>query len=489
MKFVIFFISILVGFLLNYSQGLPKNSPNPWKDDYTSVSKMDCWKKWGPYNVHDPSCKKIGEYYYIFSTDAIYHPTREEAERKDVATGYIPIRRSKDLINWELLGWVFDSIPREGRDWVKNNNNGHGGENIWAPYIVESGNGKYRLYYCVSAFGKKTSFIGLAESKSPEGPWRHIGEVVKSNKESKMNAIDPTVIKDEEGKEWMIYGSFFGGLYCVELDPETGLPLKKGDQGHLIARRANWVKDNLEAPEIIRHEPSGNYFLFYSYDPLMTTYNVRVARSKKADGPFFDFFGKNIADTTNNYPVLTAPYKFENHPGWVGAAHCGVFEDERGNYFMAHQGRYAQNPGLMDLHIRQIFFTSEGWPVVSPERFAGVKERHFKEKNLEGNWEVIRVKEPRVERNLEASQILLGEGYLNKGEWNVSQHLNIRKESGLFVFDEETQLLSLNLEGEWINDLIVHAGHDWERETETILFTGLDAHGHSVWGKLVNAGK
>ncbi|MCR1860088.1 hypothetical protein NSB23_24020, partial [Phocaeicola vulgatus] len=37
-----------------------------------------------------------------------------------------------------------------------------------------------------------------------------------------------------------------------------------------------------------------------------------------------------------------------------------------------------------------------------------------------------------------------------------------------------------------INNLIIFAGHDWENETETILFTGLDAQGHSVWGKRIN---
>lgn len=40
----------------------------------------------------------------------------------------------------------------------------------------------------------------------------------------------------------MHYGSFFGGLYCVELNPETGLPMLDGDRGHLVARRANYKR-------------------------------------------------------------------------------------------------------------------------------------------------------------------------------------------------------------------------------------------------------
>ena len=65
-----------------------------------------------------------------------------------------------------------------------------------------------------------------------------------------MNAIDPSVIADEiTGKWWMHYGSFFGGLYCVELNPETGLALNEGDLGHLVARRCQ-----LSAKTIWKHQ-------------------------------------------------------------------------------------------------------------------------------------------------------------------------------------------------------------------------------------------
>ena len=53
----------------------------------------------------------------------------------------------------------------------------------------------------------------------------------------------------------------------------------------------------------------------------MTTYNVRVAYSDFPEGPFVDFYGEDIKDTTNNVPILTAPYRFENHPGCAGTAH------------------------------------------------------------------------------------------------------------------------------------------------------------------------
>ena len=467
----------------------PVASPNPWQDDYSALSSMDNYHSWGTYNVHDPSCCKLGDYYYMYSTDAILGENRKEAEEKNVPLGFIQVRRSKDLVKWEFVGWAFPEIPHEAVEWVRSHADGKGATNIWAPYIIPFGD-KYRLYYCVSAFGLKTSYIGLAESASPEGPWMQRGCVVKTDATSVMNAIDPSIIADSAtGKWWMHYGSFFGGLYCVELNPETGLPVQEGDQGHLIARRATYWKDNLEAPEIIYNPELKQYYLFVSYDPLMTTYNVRVGRSDKAEGPFVDYFGVELKDTTNNFPILTAPYRFNNHPGWAGTAHCAVFTSDEGQYFMAHQGRLSPHNQMMDLHLRQVFFTSDGWPVVSPERYTGSASRKFSVADIVGEWEIIRVQEPAYERQLQAGQILWGEGQLKNEEWNVSCTLSLKKDGqldenkGYWKFAERGQLLSLTLNGESVDNLLVFAGHDWENETETVLFTGLDSRGRSVWGK------
>jgi arabinan endo-1,5-alpha-L-arabinosidase len=472
---------------------VPSDSGNPWKDDYKSVSKMENYREWGTYNVHDPACQKLGEYYYMYSTDAVYFDfseRRSEVRERTVPPGYIHVRRSKDLVNWEFTGWAFPEIPDEAVQWVRSHADGKGAVNIWAPYITQHGD-TYRLYYCVSAFGRKASYLGLAESASPEGPWIQKGCVVKTNEDSRMNAIDPTIVTDaENGKIWMCYGSFFGGLYGVELNPETGLTRQAGDEGHLIARRANYRIDNLEAPEIIYHPGLKKYFLFVSYDPLMTTYNVRVGRSDKPEGPYFDFTGQNLSDTTNNFPILTAPYRFENHPGWAGTGHCGVLMEEDGRCFMFHQGRLSPQNAMMDLHVRQVFFTPDGWPVVSPERYTGSQPRHFNPADLTGEWEVIRVLEPVRERQLEAGQVLAGEGGLNEKEWNRSVHLvfakdGIIQDKGKWNFSGQQQLLNLDLEGERIDNIFVFPGQDWENEKETLLFTGLDKKGRSVWGKRI----
>ena len=469
---------------------IPAEQQNPWVDDYIHLSSMEHYKEWGTYNVHDPAIKKFGDDYYIYSTDAIFAENAEIAREKNVPLGNIQIRKSKDLVHWEFVGWAFPEIPQEAVEWVHANNEGNGATNIWAPYVMKQGD-RYRLYYSVSAFGKKTSWIGMAESGSPEGPWEDKGAVVKSNSQTPMNAIDPSIIEDtENGRIWMHYGSYFGGLYCVELDPATGLALKKDDPGHLVARRADYRKDNLEAPEIIYNAELKKYFLFVSYDPLMTTYNVRVGRSDTPEGPFLDYFGKNMNDTTNNYPVLVAPYRFDNHSGWAGTGHCGILTTEEGRYFMAHQGRLSPGNQLMVLHVRELFFTPDGWPVVSPQRYAGDDAREVSAKDIAGEWELIRIRESTYERQLEAGQILWGEGSLKEEEWNESFLLNLNTEgstsdNGSWSFIKKNQTMTLTIGEETFRNLYIFAGHDWENQTRTILLTGLDDEGRSVWGKRI----
>ena len=468
-----------------------QQSPNPWKDDYRDIASLENYKSWGTYNVHDPAVLKVGDTYYMYSTDAIFFQRRSLGEKRpDVKIGNIQVRTSKDLVNWKFEGWAFDSIPQEAKNWVLTHADNKGATNIWAPYPVQHKN-KFRLYYCVSAFGLQTSYIGLAESDSPTGPWKIKGAVVKTKRGDNMNAIDPSIVTDAvTGKMWMHYGSYFGGLYAVELNKETGFPVVADDQGHFVATRAHIRKDNIEAPEIIYNPTFRKYYLFTSYDPLMTTYNVRVGRADKPEGPFMDYFGKDLRDTINHYPILTHPYQFKNHAGWAGTAHCGVFANEKGDFFMAHQSRLSPDNQLMVLHMREVKWTTDGWPVVSPERFAGNAGAAISKSQIPGNWEIIRIQDAKTDRQLEFGQILWGEGQLRPTEINASQTVafckngKMKGSDGKWKFDAKKGL-TLTLKEETIGNLIVFAGHDWENETETILFSGLDKNGCSVWGKKV----
>src|SRR5699024_7848407 len=66
-----------------------------------------------------------------------------------------------------------------------------------------------------------------------------------------------------------------------------------------------------------------------------------------------------------------------------------VFSDKHGNYFMGHNARPSVNKYFMDLHIRKIFWTQDGWPVVSPERYAWEGNHLVAQDSIIGEWEQI----------------------------------------------------------------------------------------------------
>ncbi|MBN2743789.1 MAG: arabinan endo-1,5-alpha-L-arabinosidase [Marinilabiliaceae bacterium] len=467
---------------VNHSPGW---TANPYPDDYSGITPLSNRHQWGAANVHDPALLKVDSCYYVFSTDAYYMAPGVEFNPDSIAAGHIQIRKSNDLINWQFVGWVFDRVPDDAVAHVRQFNDGKGGDGIWAPYVVEH-EGEYRLYYSVSGFGTNSSYIGMAKASNPQGPWSHEGCVVKTSPESVMNAIDASIVTDaQNGRMWMHYGSYFGGLHCVELDPATGLTLTPGDQGHLVATRANRTNQIIEAPEIIYHPDLKKYFLFVSYDPLFTHYNVRVGRSDHPQGPFLDFFGNDMADTTNNYPILTHSYRFNNHPGWSGNAHCGVMNDN-GKFFMLHQGRLAPDNLMMVMQTRQMFWLPSGWPVVSPERYAGVYSAPISNDDVVGEWEVITLNEL-------PDQVKLWQGQIPPGGWNYNDKMfNLSQK----VVMTDAGTLTDGLSGQWtltgdvlkMNQMecVVFRGWDWENQKESILFSGLNEKGVAVWGKKVN---
>ncbi len=165
----------------------------PPKEHLLNTSIINDESKWGTMNTHDPSVYKDGNWYYTFSTDV---------KVAGAPTPGIQIRKSKDLINWQWVGRAFSQIPLKAWIWTK-------ADTMWAPDVTKIGD-TYYLYYAVSQFGTNKSFIGVATSKSIEGPWEDKGEVYKTQPGDEPNAIDPNITRDAKGNLWMAYGSFFG---------------------------------------------------------------------------------------------------------------------------------------------------------------------------------------------------------------------------------------------------------------------------------------
>ncbi|HEX8504280.1 MAG TPA: arabinan endo-1,5-alpha-L-arabinosidase [Hymenobacter sp.] len=449
---------------------------NSINDTYADVAPLARAAGWGPYNVHDPAVLKVDDYYYMYSTDVGYGIA-------DAAlTPGLQVRRSKDLVQWEFVGWVFQGAPALGSAFLRTAG-AVPNRLLWAPYVLKVGS-EFRLYYSLASDKFKVSVIGLATASSPQGPWTDKGVVVSSSNTAApmTNAIDPTVLVDAQGQHRMYYGSAFDGIYLLRLDAATGLAQTNGDKGRRIAQRGfagNTINGNIEAPEIIYNKEQNKYYLFIAYDWLQTKYNVRVGRSASPEGPFLDYRGRDLNLVEDHGPMILAPYRFAGHSGWQGTAHCGVFADANGQYFMAHQARPGIDSYYMDLHVRKIFWTPDGWPVVSPERYAGEDNAAVAPADLAGEWEQITL----------GYQVVPGfDREQTSPDFQASVPLTLAA-NGTFnntptnTWTYAAPWLELRTAAGAVEKVYVQKGRDWENKKPTIVFTGLNDAGVAVWGK------
>lgn len=485
-------ILLIVVFLFSYLACSDKNDPKPKDpvvvddddtpfdistitDTYPHLAPIENYRKWGPYNTHDPSVLKSGDYYYSYSTDAAYGT--------QVWPG-IQIRRSKDLIKWEFSGWAFKALPAQGSLFIRQK----GGEpfnSLWAPYIMKV-NSEYRLYYSLSSPVHRLSVIGLAVANHPLGPWTERGLVVTSTNDwaiKQTNAIDPTVVIDPlSGKHWMYYGSAYDGIYVMEINPSTGLASASGDKGVRIAQRGftgTVVNGNIEAPEVIYHPDFKKYYLFLAYDWLETKYNIRVGRADSPLGPFLDFNGNDMNIEQDNWPMIVAPYKFNGHNGWQGVSHCAVFW-ANGKVFMAHQGRPVVDKYYMVMHVRELFWTQSGWPVASPQRYAGVDQTEILKDEMDGEWQHITFEYkvvPGYANEQLSADVQSGNVITLNTDGSINGNIANKWE---FLYPN----LKLTWENGTIENLLVFRGRNWEANVEKcLLFSGFDETGKSYWGK------
>ncbi|MDT9723127.1 arabinan endo-1,5-alpha-L-arabinosidase [Paenibacillus sp. ClWae2A] len=432
------------------------------------TSILDDESRWTVNNAHDPAIIKTDQGYYVYSTDV-----RVAGEAKPG----VMVRKSDDLIHWKWVGQALPGIPQEALDWT-------GAVNLWAPDVIQAGD-TYRMYYSASSFGSTQSAIGLQTSSSPEGPWTDEGLVVKTsaNEKDKLNAIDANPIVDAEGNSWMVYGSFFDGIYIAPLDPDTG-KFKDAGYGTRIAARDRATEEGaVEGPYIVYNPEFKKYYLFVSYDSLFEDYNVRVARADSITGPYTDMNGMNMLDTEYlpQYEIGTkilGGYRFTEGEGWVAPGHNSVLKDGD-NYYIVHHARGETDKNWPYLHVRKMLWTKDGWPVVSPERYAGETTQDIPKSMIAGEWEGMAL-DPSVDGQIQAVAYTLTSNGKIKSE----------KDSGTWTFDGKQTLTLKWKESPWggasTEELKLLPSWDWERSQSALVVTGLNDHGVAVWGKQIS---
>lgn len=339
-------------------------------------------------SVHDPAVLRVGHRWYVFGS-------------------HLAAAQSDDLLHWRLLAdGVVDSNPlfpqvtqtlADAFAWAQVTD-------LWAPDVQRLPTGHYAFYYDACKGDAPRSALGLATSPSPTGPFEDQGILLRSGMWGELsedgttiydaqkhpNVVDPQAFADAQGRWWLLYGSYSGGLFILRLDAATGRPvpgqgygtrLVGGNHARIEGGYIQWI------PEV------GWYYLFLSFGGLTADggYNIRVARSRQPDGPYLDGMGRRMTDcqADPSLPlfddVSIAPYgqkllgshQFELADGETGAAlgyvspgHNSVSRStEEETWLIFFHTRFPGTGEFHQVRVHAFHIQSEGWPVVAPLRY------------------------------------------------------------------------------------------------------------------------
>jgi alpha-N-arabinofuranosidase len=261
----------------------------------------------------DPSICRNGEYWYLVNSTFEYFPG-------------LPIHRSRDLVNWELVGY---GLHRESQvtgavNLVDVQSDG----GIHAP-TIRCGNGRFFIVstnvYLAPQEGAQTQFVNFViTADRAEGPWSE-PQVIDG-----APGIDPDLFFDDDGRVWYV-GTHVpetpsfpgeGEIWLQQIDPDSASLL---GERHFLWRGACggvWA----EGPHLYKRD--GRYYLVVAEGGTSFNHAVMVAVSDEITGPY---------QSNPRNPVLTSRHLGYDH--WVNSTgHADLFELPDGRWYLVALG-------------------------------------------------------------------------------------------------------------------------------------------------------
>lgn len=391
-------------------------------------------------SVHDPSILQVDDTYYIYGSHMSAAKSKDLRRWEYVSTIDEGPANSYSEIN-PVYGKIYESedgaLRFTGSDDSIIPTDAEGGTRIWAPDVKYSEKaGLYYMYFCTtSSFNAST--VCYATSKSPDGPFEWKGNVVYSgltvdnyketdvldyvdedyvekhyltaggtyNYKEYPNALDPTIFWDKDGRMWMVYGSWSGGIFLLEIDESTGKAIHpKADNGdadvdpYYGKRLLGGGHTSIEAPYILYDKSSDYYYLYISNGGLTRTggYQVRVYRSKTVDGDYVDMNGKKPERGSGNpayfgikmsgnymLPSLTQAY--------MATGHNSAFISSDNKRYVVEHTRFENRGEIHEPRVHQYFLNEEGWPCMLPYATDGetIAEKGYEKSKIVGEYYVV----------------------------------------------------------------------------------------------------
>ena len=276
----------------------------------------------------DPSIIRTGQDYWATTTSGTWEPE-------------FPILHSRDMVNWEVVGAVFQKRP----DWAA--------RDFWAPEISED-HGRFFVYYTAR---KKNGplCVAVASAAKPDGPYTDHGPLVCQE----IGSIDPMAVMDENHERYLVWKEDGNSrnqptpIWAQKLN-EAGTKLI-GSKKELIRNDPkSWEGGVVEGAFILRHNDW--FYLFYSGNACCgrsCNYAMGVARSRKLLGPW---------EKNPDNPILA-----ENQ-AWQCPGHGSIVADESGRNFLLYHAYkksevafYIGREAVLD----EVTWDSSGWPSIN----------------------------------------------------------------------------------------------------------------------------
>lgn len=275
----------------------------------------------------DPTVVKIGKYYYASATSNEWAPL-------------FPIFKSDDLVNWELVNYVF---PDGAPTWAKNN--------FWAPELSYDEEQK-RIYAYYTARDKESNrlSVAVASASTPESKFTDHGPLVAQE----YGSIDAFEARDENGKLYVLWkedGNSKGQktpIWAQEITEDRSKLI--GERHELFHNDQDWEGGLVEGIAIFRK--NGYFYATYSARgccEISCDYVTGVARSKSLLGPWEKY---------EMNPVI------KDNENWKCPGHGTVVEKDGELWLLNHaynqEGSvYVGRQGV----LQKVEWTDDFWPV------------------------------------------------------------------------------------------------------------------------------
>jgi beta-xylosidase len=265
----------------------------------------------------DPDVVRVGDDFYLVSSSFNCSPG-------------LPVLHSKDLVNWRIIGHVFQKYPFEQFNAPQH------GNGVWAPSLRYH-QGEFYIY-----FGDPDLGIFMTKAKNPAGPWSPLLRVKEAR-----GRIDPCPFWDDDGQAYLVHAwanSRAGIKSILTINRMSSDGTRLLDEGRMVFDgRAH--HPTIEGPKLYKRH--GYYYIFAPAGGVPTGWQT-VLRAKNIYGPYEDKIVLDQGPTAINGPHQGGWVELKSGESWF------IHFQDRGPY-----GRIT--------HLQPLKWIND-WPVIGIDK-------------------------------------------------------------------------------------------------------------------------